>query len=204
MPVMDGFTATRTLREMPEYAGLPIIALTAGVLESDREQCLAAGMNAHVSKPVNLEKLLQLIAELLPAERPAPLPPPAMPPTRPQPAAARPLPDLPGINVDEGLARVRHKVDFYRRMLLKFRDTHAAELARDLRQNVQTGQRPEAVRSAHSIKGVALSLGMDALGETARTIELSLKEEATPVSEATVAPLLAEMDAVCAVLQALD
>ena len=78
------------------------------------------------------------------------------------------------------------------------------ELARDLRQNVQTGQRPEAVRSAHSIKGVALSLGMDALGETARTIELSLKEEATPVSEATVAPLLAEMDAVCAVLQALD
>ena len=204
MPVMDGFTATRTLREMPEYAGLPIIALTAGVLESDREQCLAAGMNAHVSKPVNLEKLLQLIAELLPAERPAPLPPPAMPPTCPQPAAARPLPDLPGINVDEGLARVRHKVDFYRRMLLKFRDTHAAELARDLRQNVQTGQRPEAVRSAHSIKGVALSLGMDALGETARTIELSLKEEATPVSEATVAPLLAEMDAVCAVLQALD
>ena len=60
------------------------------------------------------------------------------------------------------------------------------------------------MRSAHSIKGVALSLGMDALGETARTIELSLKEEATPVSEATVAPLLAEMDAVCAVLQALD
>jgi hydrogenase maturation protease len=208
MPVMDGFTATRLLREMPDYADLPIVALTAGVLESDRQQCLAAGMNAHVSKPVNLEKLLQLIAELLPADRPGspPLPatPPSIQPPPAPPAAVTPLPDLPGINVVEGLSRVRNKVDFYRRMLLKFRDTHAAELARDLRQKVLAGQRPEAVRSAHSIKGVALSLGMDALGETARTIELNLKEEATPVSEVTVAPLLAEMDAVCAVLQALD
>ncbi|MFN4340815.1 MAG: hydrogenase maturation protease [Azonexus sp.] len=203
MPVMDGFTATRTLREMPEYADLPIIALTAGVLDSDREQCLAAGMNAHVSKPVDLERLLRLIADLLPAIPATPSPPSAPPAPVQQTAGAPPLPELPGINVADGLARVRHKVDFYRRMLLKFRDTNAAELARDLLQNVQRGQRLDAVRSAHSIKGVALSLGMTTLGETARTVELHLKEESTPVSEATIAPLLAEMDAVCAVLQAL-
>jgi len=103
MPVMDGFTATRTLRAMPEYADLPIIALTAGALENDREQSLAAGMNAYLTKPVDLEKLLRLIADMLANARPAaPMPsptrasPPApVTPLRGRPAQARLRPPLP-------------------------------------------------------------------------------------------------------------
>ena len=207
MPVMDGFTATRKLREMPEYASLPIIALTAGALDHDRQQSLAAGMNAYVTKPVNLEKLLQLIASLLPsATKPgvteqktaaAPVPTPAS-------GDGRPLPELPGINVTDGLMRVRNKVDFYRRMLLKFRDIHAGELARELQQNIAGRLRPEATRSAHSLKGVALSLGIDRLGELALGVEMHLKDPAKPISEELIAPLLAELERVCTVLKVLD
>lgn len=213
MPVMDGFTATRALRAMPEYADLPIVALTAGAQEHDREQSLAAGMSAYVTKPVDLEKLLGLIAGLLqsaakPAGAPTPPPsvpvaPPPLPPVADEVAAAQPLPELPGIDVAGGLARVRNKVDFYRRMLLKFRDTHAAEIDRDLRLFIGNGQRPEATRCAHSLKGIALSLGIDRLGEMAADVEHSLKDPTVSADAALVAPLLAELDNIRQVLQAL-
>lgn len=59
MPVMDGYTAARNIRnsERKDLAGLPIIAMTADAFEEDREKALAAGMNDHVSKPVESEKL---------------------------------------------------------------------------------------------------------------------------------------------------
>ena len=110
---------------------------------------------------------------------------------------------MPGIDVTGGLARVRNKVEFYRRMLLKFRDSHAAEIDRDLRQFIASGQRPDATRSAHSLKGIALSLGMDQLGHMAADVERDLKDPAVTADQALVAPLLAELDNIRQVLQTL-
>ncbi len=211
MPIMDGFSATRQLRTQPEYAKLPIIALTAGALDHDREQCLAAGMNAYVTKPVNLEKLLRVIAEQLAPGSAAPMaaPPAPLPPAPPNAGTTAPrpeitqLPDLPGIDVAGGLMRVRNKVDFYCRMLVKFRDTHGASLSAELRAALDEGNRPEAIRLAHSVKGIALSLGIDGLGERALNLEMKLKDPTATDVSPELEHLLSELAQIRQVLQAL-
>jgi CheY-like chemotaxis protein/HPt (histidine-containing phosphotransfer) domain-containing protein len=66
MPVMDGFEATRRIRESP-HAGIPILAVTAHAMPSDRELCLQAGMNDYLSKPVELSELTEKLDKWLPA-----------------------------------------------------------------------------------------------------------------------------------------
>ncbi len=68
MPVMDGLAATRRLRMEPRFATVPIIALTALAMTGDRERCLEAGATEYVSKPTNLNKLREMIADLLKAK----------------------------------------------------------------------------------------------------------------------------------------
>ncbi len=78
MPVMDGYAATRAIRSMedPAYANIPIIAMTANAFEEDREQALAAGMNGHLAKPIEPDRMMSLFRELFDADagssRPAP------------------------------------------------------------------------------------------------------------------------------------
>jgi CheY-like chemotaxis protein len=65
MPVMDGLTATRKIRQQKEFDHLPIIAMTAHAREEDKERSFAAGMNKHMAKPINAELLLSGILEVL-------------------------------------------------------------------------------------------------------------------------------------------
>ncbi len=66
MPVMDGYTATRTIRTManPDLAGIPIIAMTANAFEEDKELAIEAGMNGHLAKPIDLDKMMALLRDL--------------------------------------------------------------------------------------------------------------------------------------------
>ena len=61
MPVMDGYTATRAIRQDLGHTTLPIIAMTANAMASDREACLAAGMDDHIGKPFNLDELVTML-----------------------------------------------------------------------------------------------------------------------------------------------
>nr|MEE4269393.1 ATP-binding protein [Candidatus Krumholzibacteria bacterium] len=67
MPVMDGFSMTQAIRAMEKTSGghLPIVGFTAHAMQSDRDRCLESGMDAHVSKPVNRDELVEVMASLM-------------------------------------------------------------------------------------------------------------------------------------------
>ena len=67
MPEMDGYEATRRIRALPDTkkAALPIVAMTANAFEDDRKNALRAGMNGHIAKPLDIQKLFQVLSELL-------------------------------------------------------------------------------------------------------------------------------------------
>ncbi len=64
MPIMDGYNATKQIRKSKVNSNIPIIAVTANVLDHDKERCLAAGMDAYLSKPFDFEELKEILASL--------------------------------------------------------------------------------------------------------------------------------------------
>lgn len=62
MPVMDGFEATRKIRQEPRFSDIPILAMTANAMEGDKEKCIASGMNDHISKPIDIAQLFNTLA----------------------------------------------------------------------------------------------------------------------------------------------
>jgi CheY-like chemotaxis protein len=68
MPEMDGFEATRRIRSLPaqQAKDIPIIAMTANVFKEDIEECLEAGMNDHVGKPLDIEEMMEKLRKYLP------------------------------------------------------------------------------------------------------------------------------------------
>jgi signal transduction histidine kinase/HPt (histidine-containing phosphotransfer) domain-containing protein/ActR/RegA family two-component response regulator len=178
MPVMDGLQATRAIRAEPRHARLPIIAMTASVMSGDRDRCLDAGMNDHISKPVSVEQLLVTLARWLP-ERGAGAAPGVQPG---RPAAGGPaLPDaLDGFNVDDGVRRVGGDRGLYRRLLLQFHD-HSAGAAAAIRAALASGDRNKAKAEAHTLKGVAGTLSAKELYAAAQALESALRRDAASV-----------------------
>ena len=67
MPEMDGYEAARAIRQLPdrEKACIPIIAMTANAFEEDKKDAMAAGMNGHMAKPIQVDQLLSMLAEMI-------------------------------------------------------------------------------------------------------------------------------------------
>ena len=178
MPVMDGYEATRQLRLNPELSNLPIIALTANAMVSDKERCLAAGMNAYISKPVHFPELFSALLSWvkprasLPGER---LPRETRLPPAPGVVAGLAQFALPGIDTAAGLAHMEGKRPFYLKMLKQFRDTDGVNFPHDFRTALANDDWQTATRLAHTIKGMALTIGAKSLGEIAMQLEQATK-----------------------------
>ncbi|NTV69148.1 MAG: PAS domain S-box protein [Azonexaceae bacterium] len=168
MPIMDGFTATRKLRENPAWEKIPVIALTANAMVEDKEACLAAGMNSHVPKPVRMELLYEQIAQFFPDI-------PGAKTTdmvhRSAPSAEKSLPVFPGINLAIGLAHVGGRHPLLVRVLKQFRDTQGLNFGPQFRAAQAAEDWLTAMRLAHSLKGVAHTIGATDLGESAEALE---------------------------------
>jgi two-component system sensor histidine kinase/response regulator len=180
MPEMDGLEATRVLRADPAFQALPIIAMTANAMRPDLDACTAAGMNDHITKPIDRKLMLATLRKWLPkpaaadAGGQAPPPPPDAAPAAAGSAADEP-PALEGINVPDTLKRLGLGFASLKKMLLRFADGQGQTLD-DLRNSVKSGDAAAAARHAHAIAGAAGSLGADALRAAAKALEHAGRE----------------------------
>ena len=90
MPEMDGLTATKAIRQLPQGQTLPIIAMTANALKGDRERCLAAGMDDYISKPVDRRELFRVLGKYLNSPKKKPIRPRKLRKSRKSPASTSP------------------------------------------------------------------------------------------------------------------
>ncbi|HEX2824949.1 MAG TPA: response regulator [Burkholderiales bacterium] len=195
MPVMDGLAATREIRKLPGCATLPIVAMTANVMADDLQQCRDAGMNDHVGKPIDPQQLFDALLKWIPARargaEPAVGPPAA-------PAVAEFEISIVGLDARAGLRRTLNKHSAYERLLRGFVANHAATVAA-IRAALERGEREVAQRAAHTLKGIAGTIGAGPLQAHAGAVEDALRAGAPA---ADLAPPLASMEAELARLTA--
>lgn len=177
MPVMDGYEATKRLRADPKFHELPIIAMTASALMEDRARCILAGMNEHISKPINVNEMLEKISCWLSEQSPSG--------AMSSPAEVRSnivlgeneniLLDA-GVSVKMAIERLAGEWEIYRNMLAGF--CRGQSGAMDLVQQALTnGDKLAAVRHAHTLKGLAGFIGSNEVAELARKLESILVDD---------------------------
>ncbi|MBF0162012.1 MAG: response regulator [Magnetococcales bacterium] len=170
MPEMDGLTATRRLRQEARFQKLPIIAMTAHATEEERDKCLAAGMNAHLTKPIQPEKLYATLLRWIGVIA-QPATTPAAPPEHPE---QPPLPELPGVDCVTGVQRIGGNRTLYRQLLRRFHEENHPTTA-EIHRALAAGDIEQAARLLHKLKGVAANLGADALHQATVALEQALQ-----------------------------
>jgi CheY-like chemotaxis protein len=190
MPVMDGMAATRLIRADARFADLPIIAMTANAMDSDREACLAAGMNDHVGKPFDLNVLVKTLIQHTGWVARASVQPP-IGVSQDTATAEQEWPH--GIDVASALQRMGHNQGLLQRSLVAF-----IEQARELPQRLASGllgaDRSQVQRDLHSFKGLSATMGVQELSTlAARAEKLCQADHAGDATHQAIAQLEARL-----------
>jgi CheY-like chemotaxis protein len=179
MPEMDGLTATRLLRAEPHLQQLPIIAMTAHAMAEEVLQCLDAGMNDHVGKPIDPRTLFATVARWTR--------------WRHRDHAAAPvrtadgegednLLEIEGVDVRDGLERMAGNKRLYRDLLTQFVAKQETTV-HGISEALASGDRGQAERLAHSLKGVAGNLGVQQVFHSAGNLEKAIRDSQTGLED---------------------
>ena len=201
MPVMDGLSAAREIRKNPQYANMPIIALTANVMVSEQNEILAAGMNDHIGKPIDPDHLVATLAKWVHPNRTNGTSAPQESDPKPEAApVAEALPNLPGVKVAASVRRIGGNITLYYSLLEKFR-TNQLQVVFEIRKAMAADDPKTAERLAHTLRGIAGTLGAETLQGQAEQLESCFKNGSVGEVEALlaqvgqgVANLIAQID----------
>jgi two-component system sensor histidine kinase/response regulator len=188
MPEMDGYQATAKLRGDARFVTLPIIAMTAHATIEERQRCLAAGMNDHVSKPIDPAMLFETLSRFVKSDRAG----------SPQKSSEKqgtgepsgdgfektPMelsPDMnssPALDIHDGLSRVAGNQKLYFKLLRQFTEQQATAV-RQIEAALGQGDAILGERLAHTIKGVAGNIGAKPAQAAAGIVEKLIRERAS-------------------------
>jgi PAS domain S-box-containing protein len=210
MPVMDGLTATRLIRADGRFGKLPVLAMTAHAMSGDRDRSLNAGMNDHITKPIDPNRLLAALIRWMPeksaeksVERSELRPEPVAAQVKPAPAWDSVPEQLPPFDIQVALARANGKPMLLRKLMLGFRDQYSSAIS-DLNEHVAQGRDADAERLAHSLKSVAAMLEARDLAEAAFSVEQAFRLRETANLAALIATLERALAPAIAAADSLD
>jgi PAS domain S-box-containing protein len=174
MPEMDGYDATRHIRQDPAMAGLPVVALTAGAFKRQEEAALAAGMDGFVAKPFEVDELVEVITQFAPTrsrsmqslER-------LVAEADTTPVANEEGPDPQLLDVQRGLEYWREEAP-YRKYLLQFGRSYL-HAAQEIGRYLEEGDTEAAIAYAHKMRGAAGSLALPTVASITMEIENVLR-----------------------------
>jgi PAS domain S-box-containing protein len=169
MPEMDGFEATQSIRSQSRFAGLPVIALTAGVTQEERERCVTSGMNDFIAKPINPKKLMwTLLQWIKPSNAVA-----ADTLTTGAAAKLLTMAELPGFDLHNLLEMIGDNQELAIRLLFTFMDS-MNNLPDEIEALISVGNWVSAKELAHKIKGASGTIGAMRLYKASDALEAEL------------------------------
>ena len=185
MPEMDGYQATARIRAEPRLAGLPIVAMTAHAMAEERDRCLAAGMHAHITKPIDPELLYRTLMQFHRPGQAIRVSKKALDHSS-QPDASG---DIAALDVVDGLRRVAGNVKLYRSLLAQFAEQQADAVS-EINASVERQDFALAERLMHTLRGVSGNLGAKAISGLATELERSLRNPRCPLPGCRLAPVV--------------
>lgn len=171
MPVMDGYEATKILREDERYKGIPIIAMTANSMQSDKEQCLLVGMNDVITKPVDIKNFYGVLMEWVKPKNPA-----LGFDFKIQKNSHVELHELEieGMNIQKALLRLQGDDEILFNMLKRFSNSQKDTIQIAV-QDLKTGNVKDATRAIHTLKGLCGNLEAEYLYTKLQIVENELR-----------------------------
>lgn len=172
MPVMDGYEATKQIRQIKTVEELPIIAMTAAAMQHDRETCLTVGMNDHLSKPLNSKQMIEVLVR-------------CMQPNEIEDVGGEDMSNraddqdwikaLPGFDLSEIMPLLDGDIGQMSNILQMFQEDFSSSLL-DIQSNLLIGDIRTAEHQLHQMKGVAGNIGAMELYEVSQALDQQLKE----------------------------